>query len=121
MTMELVFNNQTGIDNTRYKEINEIKEEDKVSVIKHCSICKFGIFDYDYIEKDEHLYHKSCFHFAYCRTCYSKDDLQQSPLEGRIYCRECFEEVQKNRNYQRRLFKQNSRKNKEIKRRNCWN
>ena len=58
-----------------------------------CQICLIHIEEDDeYIEKYGDYFHKSCFKYACCSSCYSKHDLRLKPW-GRFgfICTECFE------------------------------
>ena len=66
-----------------------------------CRMCFKGIEDSTFYTKDKMQFHQSCYYFAYCCKCKSKEDLHLIPMKGLFYCGKCFEDIKKTTFYQR--------------------
>ena len=90
------------------ENVTERKCEDEQIEVKindnnfhECQICFEGIEDCEYYTKDKMQFHRSCYYFAYCCNCESKEDLHLIPMKGLFYCGKCFEDIKKTTFYQR--------------------
>ena len=105
-----IFDNITIEENGEPNE-SEMKCEEIVYKNEHnemkgqiCLICVTQIEEDDeYIEKYGDYFHKSCFKYACCSSCYSKHDLRYDPWGTfGLICAECYE-INKNINRKRLL------------------